>query len=391
MSIVPSDRFAVPTDQDHWFERLVDGNGEGASATATRATPPRAKRTGAQPILVRRRSEASMPVPTDASGVSPASAPPIELGIAAGRVLLVASGGGHFTQLQELTRRLQPQPLTIQWCTYDSPQAHSLLGDQDWIAGHGPSTRSLKNAARNLRLARRLLRSGEIDAVISTGAGIAVPFLGEAARRGIPAHYIESATRIHGPSMSGRMVERFDGVTRWHQYAGADWGARWGHAGAVFDGFRAVAGPDREIRRVFVSLGTHGFAFDRAVSEVCSVVDPRAEIVWQLGSTQAPVGLRGSVHESLEPDAHTEAMENADVVIAHAGTGVALDAIRAGKLPVLLPREARLGEHVDDHQIELATRLADAGLAVTPLTHRLTRDELRRAASTRVARSELAA
>ena len=54
-----------------------------------------------------------MPVPTEASCVSPASAPPIELGIAAGCVLLVASGGGHFTQLQELTRRLQPQPLTI--------------------------------------------------------------------------------------------------------------------------------------------------------------------------------------------------------------------------------------------------------------------------------------
>lgn len=41
-----------------------------------------------------------------------------------------------------------------------------------------------------------------------------------------------------------------------------------------------------------------------------------------------------------------------------------LHAIRAGKVPVVMPRRAKLGEHVDDHQVANAEALARAGKAV---------------------------
>lgn len=51
----------------------------------------------------------------------------------------------------------------------------------------------------------------------------------------------------------------------------------------------------------------------------------------------------------------------AEVLIFHAGAGSVLNAIRAGRVPVIVPRRAALGEHVNDHQVEFARLLAKEG------------------------------
>jgi UDP-N-acetylglucosamine transferase subunit ALG13 len=58
-------------------------------------------------------------------------------------------------------------------------------------------------------------------------------------------------------------------------------------------------------------------------------------------------------------------MREADVVVAHAGVGAAIAALEAGKCPVLVPRRHARGEHVDDHQIQIATELRDRSLSVS--------------------------
>jgi UDP-N-acetylglucosamine transferase subunit ALG13 len=55
-------------------------------------------------------------------------------------------------------------------------------------------------------------------------------------------------------------------------------------------------------------------------------------------------------------------MDEAAVVVSHAGVGSILCALRAGHVPVVVPRLARHGETVDDHQLELARRLQANGL-----------------------------
>jgi UDP-N-acetylglucosamine transferase subunit ALG13 len=69
-------------------------------------------------------------------------------------------------------------------------------------------------------------------------------------------------------------------------------------------------------------------------------------------------------HEYLDWHSLSVMMRRADVVITHAGVGSAVMAIRAGKTPVMVPRLARFGEHVDDHQLQLAERFAQRGLAL---------------------------
>ena len=59
------------------------------------------------------------------------------------------------------------------------------------------------------------------------------------------------------------------------------------------------------------------------------------------------------------------------MVISHAGVGAAVTAIEAGKCPVLVPRLSRHGEHIDDHQTQIADELTRRGLAIRADPERL--------------------
>jgi UDP-N-acetylglucosamine transferase subunit ALG13 len=67
----------------------------------------------------------------------------------------------------------------------------------------------------------------------------------------------------------------------------------------------------------------------------------------------------------------------AKIIISHAGVGNVKMANDLGKRPILLPRLASLGEHIDDHQLELAEILESGGLAST-LHAESTPDQIRK-------------
>ncbi len=48
--------------------------------------------------------------------------------------------------------------------------------------------------------------------------------------------------------------------------------------------------------------------------------------------------------------------------VCHAGVGSIVLARRYGLRPIVVPRKHELGEHVDDHQLELSRRLAQSGI-----------------------------
>ena len=57
-------------------------------------------------------------------------------------------------------------------------------------------------------------------------------------------------------------------------------------------------------------------------------------------------------------------VNEAELIISHAGAGTLLHVIQAGKVPVVMPRQMRHGEHVDDHQVELTKVLASEGRVI---------------------------
>ncbi|MFF5172938.1 glycosyltransferase [Micromonospora sp. NPDC000089] len=298
--------------------------------------------------------------------------------------LLVASTGGHLAELHDLAPRLGVQDDCV-WVTFDSPQSRSLLTGQEVIHVPPATSRDAVGALRDLAAARRVLRGGRFRRVISTGASVAMSFFLPAARRGLDCHYIESATRTEGPSLTGRLVARVPRTRLYTQYPGwAD--GRWRYGGSIFDGYRATrSARDRPVTRVVVALGTHErFGFARLLTRLVDVLPPEAEVLWQVGATRV---------DRMPPDAHRQvpyarmqqAMRDADVVVTHAGVGSALAALRAGKRAVYVPRRTGHGEHVDDHQVEMARELDRRGLVLAREADAVTVEDLAEAASWTVA------
>lgn len=120
------------------------------------------------------------------------------------RVLLVASSGGHLLELLELANQYESR--CRQWVTFDKPDARGLLTGESVTFAYGPTNRHLGNLLRNLVLAIRIILRVRPDAVITTGAGVGVPFLYVARIFGKRAIYVESLARVDRLSLSGRLV-----------------------------------------------------------------------------------------------------------------------------------------------------------------------------------------
>ena len=108
--------------------------------------------------------------------------------------------------MQLLEMREAWQPFERVWVTFDKSDARSLLEGERVVYAHGPTNRNVPNLIRNLALARRVLRVVQPSAMMTTGAGVAVPFAWLAWMSRVPVVYVESFTRIDALSLSGRMI-----------------------------------------------------------------------------------------------------------------------------------------------------------------------------------------
>ena len=119
-------------------------------------------------------------------------------------LLIVCSTGGHLLQMQELHEAWETFDRV--WVTFDKSDSRSLLREERVVHAHGPTNRNIPNLLRNLRLALEVLRAERPCAILTTGAGVAVPFAWIGKLLGIPTIYVESVTRIEGLSLSGRLI-----------------------------------------------------------------------------------------------------------------------------------------------------------------------------------------
>ena len=124
---------------------------------------------------------------------------------------------------------------------------------------------------------------------------------------------------------------------------------------------------------IFLTLGSHEQPFIRAVEAALPLAESGEDLFVQAGATPAPADLSENVHWQQwmpYPDM-VKTMRAADVVICHAGVGSIMQSLELGKVPVVIARLAEHGEHVDDHQLQIADRMSERGLIVR---HELTGD-----------------
>jgi UDP-N-acetylglucosamine transferase subunit ALG13 len=111
---------------------------------------------------------------------------------------------------------------------------------------------------------------------------------------------------------------------------------------------------------ILVTVGTNEARFDRLL-EAVETLGVDEEVLVQHGPS--PVRPRGAqCVDYLDFDEINEEMRRARVVVAHAGVGSVIVALMNDRRPIVVPRLARFGEAVDDHQVPFGRRLHEVGL-----------------------------
>jgi UDP-N-acetylglucosamine:LPS N-acetylglucosamine transferase len=92
------------------------------------------------------------------------------------------------------------------WVTFDKADARAALATERTYWCFSPTNRSLRNLVRNAWLAVRVLRRERPRLIVSSGAGVAVPFFYLGKLFGARTIFIEVVDRIDRPTLTGRLV-----------------------------------------------------------------------------------------------------------------------------------------------------------------------------------------
>jgi UDP-N-acetylglucosamine--N-acetylmuramyl-(pentapeptide) pyrophosphoryl-undecaprenol N-acetylglucosamine transferase len=231
---------------------------------------------------------------------------------------------------------------------------------------------------------RRIVHGEHFDRAVSTGAAIAVSVLPIAKLAGVQTTYIESVSRVQGPSLSGRMIAGLRAAEVFTQHEGWAKGP-WKPYDGVLAEFTPVERTPVEKPRLFVTLGTiEGYRFDSLVDGLLrtGLADERTE--WQLGYTTRD-DLPGNALRQMSSERFQSNVRGADVVITHAGVGTILQLLEDGVFPVVVPRDRKRNEHVDNHQYQIADLVEKLGIGMVLTPDRITAQALARASGMAVA------
>lgn len=112
---------------------------------------------------------------------------------------------------------------------------------------------------------------------------------------------------------------------------------------------------------IFITLGSQKFQFNRLLKKIDELIDSgiiTEPVFAQTGySDYCPKNF--PYENFLDRDTFAEKTGESTMVITHGGTGAIIGAVKKGKKVIAVPRLAKYGEHVDDHQIQMIEQFND--------------------------------
>ena len=115
---------------------------------------------------------------------------------------------------------------------------------------------------------------------------------------------------------------------------------------------------------IFITTGSQKFQFNRLLKKVDDLVEKGVitePVFAQTGySDYQPVHYQ--YQDFLNREEFAEKMGQSTIVITHGGTGAIIGAVKKGKKVIAVPRLAKYGEHVDDHQLQLLKQFEEMNL-----------------------------
>ncbi|AUC46772.1 TPA: multidrug MFS transporter [Streptococcus pneumoniae] len=114
---------------------------------------------------------------------------------------------------------------------------------------------------------------------------------------------------------------------------------------------------------IFVTVGTHEQQFDRLIKEFDRLKEEnliQEEVFIQTGySNYVPKYCKWEKIISYEK--MNQFIEEADTIVTHGGPATFMAIIAKGKTPIVVPRQKKFGEHVNDHQMNFCSKISSEG------------------------------
>lgn len=115
---------------------------------------------------------------------------------------------------------------------------------------------------------------------------------------------------------------------------------------------------------ILVTVGSQKFQFNRLLKEIDKLLEQNKiheKVFAQIGVSDYKPQHYECI-DFMSQEAFLNKINQASIIITHAGTGTIINAIKLGKKVIAIPRLKKYGEHVDDHQIQLIKEFADLNL-----------------------------
>jgi UDP-N-acetylglucosamine--N-acetylmuramyl-(pentapeptide) pyrophosphoryl-undecaprenol N-acetylglucosamine transferase len=279
--------------------------------------------------------------------------------------LFAASAGGHLDLLRAIAPDVVEGAEPV-WVTSQTPRGERLRRDATRVVLLPEYGRSPAAAVRNVFAAARTVIRHRPKTVVTSGAGVVAPFCALARLAGARLVFVETMARVNSPSMTARLLSRIASrvVVQWPELAPALPRAEVCRPTLLEN---VPAGEPARGSGTVVAVGTHAQPYTRLLEIVRQAIENgvlpqpvRAQVgpaAWRVAGAEATPYLG---REQLG-----QALQSAEVVVCHGGAGIISSALEFGRRPIVVPRRAALGEHVDDHQYQLTRKLADWGLVVS--------------------------
>lgn len=115
---------------------------------------------------------------------------------------------------------------------------------------------------------------------------------------------------------------------------------------------------------IFVAVGTQKFQFNRLLKAVDDLVEQghlEGEVFAQIGHSDY-IPRNYAYKDFMGKDDFQAYIDRCDLLITHSGVATIMAGLKLRKPVVVVPRLEKFGEHVDDHQFQIAESFSTKNL-----------------------------
>lgn len=280
------------------------------------------------------------------------------------RVIFAASTGGHLVELEQLSEMFgRYESMLVTERDEFSESLAKKYDIQTQFLEKDINSNLLGKISiniRNLLCCIKLTRSFRPEIVISTGASSSILMCWAAkifTRSKVI--YIETAANISSSTSSGFLAYAVANlfIVQYKELIKV-------YPKAVYGGtiFNVDSETSKTKKHILVLLGTQKNPFVRPLNQL-EKLELKDDIIVQAGHTKFD-SEKMKILPIISQQEYDKLNKEAEIVITHAGVGSIIQALKLGKPTIVIPRRKKYGEHLNNHQQQIANYYADKGYVI---------------------------